>query len=102
MSKYVFTVLPPHELFSIKPCARIKGGAQKAGQAPRGMAALLEPLIAPGGVFGGKSHFAEQKSFPCSFCARKTEGFLEKTDRGGRGGELAFPHTGLSKPLLTG
>ena len=27
---------------------------------------------------GGKSHFPEQKSFPCSFCARKSERFQQK------------------------
>ena len=27
---------------------------------------------------GGKSHFPEQKSFPCSFCARKPERFQQK------------------------
>ena len=27
---------------------------------------------------GGKSHFPEQKSFPCRFCARKSERFQQK------------------------
>ena len=31
-----------------------------------------------GGFCGGKSHFPEQKSLPCSFCARKSERFQQK------------------------
>ena len=40
---------------------------------------------------GGKSHFPEQKSFPCSFCARKAERFFAKTGRGGSGGGACSP-----------
>ena len=31
-----------------------------------------------GDFCGGKSHFPEQKSLPCSFCARKSERFQQK------------------------
>ena len=34
---------------------------------------------------GGKSHFPAQKSFPCSFCARKSERFQQKLVGSGRG-----------------
>ena len=33
---------------------------------------------ARGDFCAGKSHFPEQKSFPCSFCARKSERFQQK------------------------
>ena len=40
----------------------------------------------------GKSHFPEQRTFSCSFCARKPERILAKTGRGDSGGGL------LSRP----
>ncbi len=43
---------------------------------------------ARGDFCGGKSHFPEQKSFPCSFCARKSEGFQQKLVRVAVAGEL--------------
>ena len=49
----------------------------------------------------GKSHFPEQKSFPCSFCARKSLRFQQKLVRVAVAGELASPSTSLSKPFLT-
>ena len=49
----------------------------------------------------GKSHFPEQKSFPCSFCARKSLRFQQKLERVAVAGELASPSTSLSKPFLT-
>ncbi len=50
---------------------------------------------------GGKSHFPEQKSFPCSFCARKSERFQQKLVGVAVAGELAPPSTSLSKSFLT-
>ena len=49
----------------------------------RERAEALSQKIEPGGVYVGlgadfcvgKSHFPEQKSLPCSFRARKSEGF---------------------------
>ena len=38
---------------------------------------------------GGKSHFPEQKSLPCSFCARKSERFQQKLVGVAVAGELA-------------
>ena len=70
----------------------------------------LELLIVPGGVYGGygtiesggKSYFPEQKSFPCSFCARKSERFFAKTGRGGSGGGDSSPvHQLVKKTFLT-
>ena len=70
----------------------------------------LELLIVPGRVYGGygtiesggKSYFPEQKSFPCSFCARKSERFFAKTGRGGRGGGVCSPvHQLVKKTFLT-
>mgnify|MGYP000814996786 CR=1 FL=1 len=49
---------------------------------------------------GGKSHFPEQKSFPCSFCARKSERFQQKLVGVAVAGELASPSTSLSKILF--
>ena len=50
---------------------------------------------------GGKSHFPEQKSFPCSFCARKSERFQQKLVGVAVAGELAPPSTSLSNSFLT-
>ncbi len=50
---------------------------------------------------GGKSHFPEQKSFPCSFCARKSERFQQKLVGVAGTGELVPPSTSLSKSFLT-
>ena len=50
-----------------------------------------------GGFCGGKSHFPEQKSLPCSFCARKSERFQQKLVGVVVAGELAPPSTSLSK-----
>ena len=48
----------------------------------------------------GKSHFPEQKSFLCSFCARKSERFQQKLERVVAAGELASPPAGPSPPRL--
>ena len=56
---------------------------------------------ARGDFCAGKSHFPEQKSFPCSFCARKSLRFQQKLVRVAVAGELASPSTSLSKPFLT-
>ena len=45
----------------------------------------------------GKSHFPEQKSFPCSFCARKSLRFQQKLVRVAAAGELASPSASMSK-----
>ena len=56
---------------------------------------------ARGDFCGGESHSPEQKSFPCSFCARKSEKISAKTGEGGSCGGASSPSTSLSKPLLT-
>ena len=53
-----------------------------------------------GDFCGGKSHFPEQKSLPCSFCARKSERFQQKLVGVVVAGELAPPSTSLSKRLF--
>src|SRR5699024_2213553 len=49
----------------------------------------------------GKSYFPEQKSLPCSFRARKSEGFQRKLVGVVVAGERAPPSTSLSKNYLT-
>jgi len=51
--------------------------------------------------YGGKSHFPEEKSQPCRFCARKSEGFQQNLVGVAVAGELAPPSTCLSKYFLT-
>ena len=49
----------------------------------------------------GKSHFPEQKLFPCSFCSRKSERFQQKLEGVAVARELAPSSTCLSKSFLT-
>ena len=49
---------------------------------------------------GGKSHFPEQKSFPCSFCARKSERFQQKLVGVAVAGEQAPPPQPVKEALL--
>ena len=53
-----------------------------------------------GDFSGGKSHFPEEKSVPCSLRARKSFKISAETAGGGRGGGETPPSTSLSKSLF--
>ena len=84
-------------------CSPVRQTVEKHSESAKG-SGPLEFSNVSGGVYGGhgaiesggKSHFPEQKSLPCSFCVRKSESFFCKNWRG-VAGALALPSAGLSK-----
>ena len=104
LSKYYFNKLTRRRSPPAAPCQTV----EKAPESSRGPQpfrtfnrAQRRVRWARGDFCAGKSHFPEQKSFPCSFCARKSERFQQKLEGVVVAGELASPSTSLSKPFLT-
>ena len=120
---------PPQRLSALRRPRRLSKNPRRAreGRSPLEFQSYPAACTPGAGDFcGGKFHFPEQKSIPCSFCARKSERCqqkrwflptqLAKTSRFATewlilshsplervvvAGELASPSTSLSKPILT-
>ena len=94
-----FLFLPSYA-YSASGCQKTHGELERAEALSNLNRARRRVRRVRGDFCGGKSHFPEQKSLPCSFCARKSERFQQKLVGVVVAGELAPPSTSLSKRLF--